>query len=359
MTGNRVKPASYSIYAPLRFEVTRPYAKDISYKLGNKYYKNKEEPLNIIMRELNIFLKAYLNIRGYEYSKILALSELPITEAYAYYFKGGRVIYDIHSSLIHALAHTDVDKLTLSTIPTIQQSFYLHFGEIGDILPECGSIEGAYVSWVTYATTRTLQVCLVKSKTSSLPVQMTNIMDEMPTVFHIDVSETGKLISDQIEERIADKAEQTKDFKLDEQFKNATDRGIRILTTTFSKLVVNCLFYLQAAQDDVEERWDDRAPYDLVNQSLNAVKIGTRNTADRTLTNQDYIKIKLVGRKFARTMPTDSTKGEGGHKSTHMRRGHFRNQAYGAEHSLRKIVFIPPMIINADDDDAPGRIYTS
>lgn len=123
------------------------------------------------------------------------------------------------------------------------------------------------------------------------------------------------------------------------------------------QLIVNAIFYLEAMPNDVEEDWESAAPRELVEQ-LSAEKAGTRKTAENTLTANGYIKVKYVGRYYARTYEAQQFVAAGSQKTTHFRRGHFTRQPYGPKSSLRKKIFIAPMVINATRaGESPGRVY--
>ena len=122
-------------------------------------------------------------------------------------------------------------------------------------------------------------------------------------------------------------------------------------------LVVNCLLYLGVAPEDSREQWDDRADTTLVEQATSAEKPGTRKTAERTLANKGYVKIRLIGHQFAASAAGQAFGESGRTVATHFRRGHFRNQPYGPERSLHKVIFIPPVVVNPGQSDPPGRIY--
>jgi hypothetical protein len=122
-------------------------------------------------------------------------------------------------------------------------------------------------------------------------------------------------------------------------------------------LVVNCLLYLGVAPEDQEDGWSDTADPHLVEQAKSGLKPGTRKTAERTLVNQGYIKVKFIGHQFASSTEGQEFGQSGRTVATHFRRGHFRNQPYGPERSMRKVIFIPPVVVNQGQGDVPGRIY--
>ncbi|MCT9633885.1 hypothetical protein NOX73_32960, partial [Pseudomonas aeruginosa] len=69
------------------------------------------------------------------------------------------------------------------------------------------------------------------------------------------------------------------------------------------------------------------------------------------------VKIRYVGHQFASTAAGQGLGEIGRSVATHFRRGHFRSQPYGPERSLRKVIFIPPVVVNPGQSELPGRIY--
>jgi len=49
-----------------------------------------------------------------------------------------------------------------------------------------------------------------------------------------------------------------------------------------------------------------------------------------------------------------------GHVASHWRRGHWRNQAHGPARSLRKLIWVMPVLVGAnhrDDEPVTGHLY--
>jgi hypothetical protein len=125
------------------------------------------------------------------------------------------------------------------------------------------------------------------------------------------------------------------------------------------QLIVNTLFYLSAMPEDIRDDWESDVPQAQRDQ-LNAEKTGTRKAAENFLANQGYVKVKMVGQQYAESANAIAVSDEissGRSVSMHLRRGHFRNQPYGPKHSLRKTVFIAPIVVNLGKGEAAGRIY--
>lgn len=128
------------------------------------------------------------------------------------------------------------------------------------------------------------------------------------------------------------------------------------------QLIVNTLFYLAAEPEDVHEGWAADAPISIIEQAQNAsAKPGTRKSAENSLKNMGYLKVRYVGKRYGESSGAHGI-GEavatGRLLATHIRRGHFRRQPYGPENALRKTIFVAPVVVNANrSGDSPGRIY--
>jgi len=75
---------------------------------------------------------------------------------------------------------------------------------------------------------------------------------------------------------------------------------------------------------------------------------------------QGYVRVRFVGRHYAESAGAKAVSeamGTGRTMPTHLRRGHFRNQPYGPERSLRRTVFIAPIVVNPGKGEPAGRIY--
>jgi len=94
-------------------------------------------------------------------------------------------------------------------------------------------------------------------------------------------------------------------------------------------------------------------------QTERSASAAKRGVADKSLAESGYTKIRFVGERYA-VSPEAQAVAEaicaGRTLATHMRRGHFRHQPYGTERALRKVIFIPPVLVNPGQE-MPGKIY--
>lgn len=375
MASQRVTPTQHSIYAPLRYEVTRPFAVMVGTSFSVRGQGSLKKRHQYLVSELMPQIQYAMASLGTQPGPGPGQAEIANIQVFGGFLRGGRVIYDFHKQLTTALLSTDIDSIPVSAIPRPSQSLYIHFGLPDGSPDEKQSPEGAFVSWedmpdeparmmVDFTTRNQFDEVIFWHKESGDP--MTGVT--------IDVSDSSKGIVQAMEDSVEAIVAQNEKFL--EQQKTMEAEMIEKYGEIFSipspitnlradlpllrigiALVVNCLLFLGAAPEDVSERWDDRAPADLVHQAEHGEKPGTRKTAERTLSNRDYLKVRLAGHQFAESVAGSWQDDTGRSVVTHFRRGHFRNQAHGPEHSLRKLVFIPPVVVNPGQGDAPGRIY--
>lgn len=356
---SHVTPTSYSTYAPLRYEVTRPYSKKLAKTAATiMFHHGRNMAKRIFNGELWGLLRKKVQIENhFEF----ATNESRYLEAYAHFYGAGRVLYDFSSGLTSALLSTDASKIPLDTIKFPSDSFYIHFGDV--VWPEGypANIEGVFVSNIKDDNSnRYIGYQPIKKKQFSFPFYM-DVNDEA------DVSNFNICLDHGVRNLEAYEAEEQADFEgfihklnaycedesLSEYFGlNGLDAR---KNAAIAKIVINCLLYINAVPTDVEEIWDDRAPREIVERAVTSEKEGVRASAARTLENQDYLKVRLIGKKFVYATPKDHR--ESSKKATHIRHGHFRNQAYGRDWAEHRVIFIPPVLINPDADEIPGRIY--
>ncbi len=109
------------------------------------------------------------------------------------------------------------------------------------------------------------------------------------------------------------------------------------------RLVLNALAFLKVYPEQATSAWTDRAPERLVQQALNGTETEKRRALSK-LWALGHLPVKVLGHEFAR--PKEGT-GQG--PAPHWRQGHWRHQAHGPGYSLRKLIWIQPMLVAAPD----------
>ncbi|MHD0644872.1 hypothetical protein ACYPKM_04545 [Pseudomonas aeruginosa] len=280
-------------------------------------------------------------------------------DQYLAFKHSGRQIYDFHRNLTAALVLTDIEKISLSKIDMPSSSFYFHFGDVDWPSGYPSDLEGVLIRPCVEDGRKALFIAPISKWKYTMPVHMTDPSSIDGSEFKIDLNLAGDDLDSYLKEVWEDESELMGGMYYHDSLGVKRNLGFDPVSpnirASILRVVVNCLLFLSAVKDDIVEAWDDRAPKELAMRAISADKDGARKTAERTLQNQDYIKVKLVGTKYAHAQEAHEHTAHG--KAPHIRRGHFRNQAYGKEWAMHRVVFIPPMVINHDAGDIPGRIF--
>jgi hypothetical protein len=141
------------------------------------------------------------------------------------------------------------------------------------------------------------------------------------------------------------------DYDLD--FYNST---VELLTNTIN-LVINCMLYLSQPKEnfDIEEKYPSNLPHNFDKKLKFAKTAKEQKKLDVKIDKLGFTKIKYVGQSFRRNnqiLFSDPS------VQSHWRRGHWRNQKYGEKLSLRKTIWIMPIIVNQEKGQPKkGHIY--
>lgn len=368
MASQLVVPTSYSIYAPLRFEVTRKYSRKAADTLCTLAGKEGDWPLRERLRksayEVN---KKYMDSGQVSIKSFLREVENLI--AYVEFSSCGRIIYDFHKSLTNALLLTDVDKIAFDEVPFPLDNFYLHFGDMNWPDNPDSELEGIYVSKKNCIVGTEKNWCFtpIYKNQFSVPLHLkddiearNSVLEFSPSEILVGINEYCQSIADQTNQFYNDMEacsphEDLAHLEVMREW-SIRDRGNPKENSMITKLAINCMLYLAAAPDDEVIEWDERAPSKLVHQATHSEKSGARLTAENTLNNLYYLKIRKIGEHFAHLSGLTGEHNSG-RKISHIRKGHFRYQAFGHEWKEHRTIFIAPQIIHPEDPGMPGRIY--
>jgi len=371
----RMTTSASSRYAPLRYEATRPFALRLGTRFMLHARQGVKERLRFLQRDLLPDIRRELNQLGTQRGPGPGQAEISNTQVFGYYHGAGKIIFDFHKSLTSALLETDVESIPLSAITAPADSVYLHFGAGTGLALEDDTIEGAFVTWTRYPGEEPRMIVdFVSAGQFADPYFWLREEGEPMTGCSIVLSDPSRGVIQALEASTAEIIERNREVlaglketerQLAEQYGEVVSipspitrlgQNLPLLKQGLA-LVVNCLLYLGVAPEDREDGWSDTADPHLVEQAKSGLKPGTRKTAERTLANQGYIKVKFIGHQFASSTEGQEFGQSGRTVATHFRRGHFRNQPYGPERSMRKVIFIPPVVVNPGQGEAPGRIY--
>lgn len=372
--GNKVKTTRNSRYAPIRYEATRPYAMRLGKLHMAEAEKGEARRMAFVQKDLLPLLIREIQQLGNPPGPGPGQAEILNVQIYGGYQDGGRIIFDVRNELSRSLLATDSTEIPCDAVVFPARSFYLQFGPGTGLRDHGLEIEGAFVQHL--AEDKAMVIDLVPAGAFSykafwqLPMgeQMTGIRVDLdnpsePVSAALDrsidnVMARNRAIFDQIAEIERQLAEQYGEVvRVPSPVENLADK--RDLLHSALQLVLNTLFFLAAESEDVQEDWEEEAPAEFIAQ-LHSEKFGTRKTAENNLANQGYVRVRFVGRHYAESAGAKAVSeamGTGRTMPTHLRRGHFRNQPYGPERSLRRTVFIAPIVVNPGKGEPAGRIY--
>ena len=123
------------------------------------------------------------------------------------------------------------------------------------------------------------------------------------------------------------------------------------------QLVVNALCYVAAYPEDIDTVWPEGTPDSLKQKALHG-KGKEQMRAKSKLTALGYVPVHICGKRVAEQRTHRGIPAHG-HVATHWRRGHWRNQVHGPARSLRKLIWVMPVVVGSKHADEPeaGHVY--
>lgn len=312
------------------------------------------------------------------------------------FYKGGRNIFSINPFMVDLLKKTEVGNIRLRDIKLPYNSVYFHFEPIADIIFPLESLEHKHN--IEYALQDLEKHYLLDGAFVTMENDHT-----------LDITLTFIDLKDQFKEKVGittdyrfPAVQYTLDFSmwqsesgfshsLDTTFDKATvcfadiwdaegDPGeltygeLRALTKQKEKcyqseweeyvlmdkalrLIVNCICYLNSVDQDIEIGATQRDADDILKQLSKIKKTQLVNKLKQKLSRFPYSKIHFCGNKLQEQfkLTNDTTEVD-----PHWRRGHWRNQPFGASLSQTKLIWIRPTIVRKDKGlPEVGHIYES
>ena len=343
-----IKINNLSIYAPIRYEATRPY----SVLFGKRFIANdrqgERQRIQFVQGELLELLRTAVKKLGYVNGPGPVQSEIVNVQVFGYFQANGKIIFDVAKSLTQSLLLTDTEDIPCSELVFPASGFYLHFGSGTGLVDEGLEIQGAFVTLLPKRLLVDLVPCSFgQSEFFSFP------MGEPLIGISMDISDGTKTVvqalTDSINEVLLNNARIfTEIEKLEAQLIKQHGESLKVpapverlaekgsILKKGLSLVVNTLFYLAAEPSDSVETWGQDTPTETLSSLAVAEKQGTKKTIENTLIKAGYVKVRYVGGRFAASKEAcevGESVSTGRVLATHIRRGHFRRQSYGQEHS--------------------------
>lgn len=340
-----------SPYAPIRYEATRAFApREFDIDASGR----KSLPFNQIY--------AAAEKAGVSPTSNNVLYEKYWAEQFSQFCMAGRTIYDVKPGLLSALAQTDIEDVPCGLLSP--PSCYIHVGcpDVRSALtPHSISkeMDGAYVRPLDLPRPMIGVFIVTKAIFCEKAFHRSRDSTVEKAAFLIDIADPALPLNQAIRNACSLNANALKVPQGCDDIGKFRDDQCAICVRVLS-LLVAAILYLSTDQSDVEQGWQEGVPPSLLEKYTSARSINLRQTADRAITHDGYVKVYHTGRKFAASAEGASyisAMREGRLVSTHLRRGHLRRQRHGEAHSLTKIIWIPPVIINEGQTPTRGHIH--
>lgn len=389
-------------YHPERFKAFHACAESVG-----KIYRHKvdgqsgmltldllNELMNVVIGEMNDKTMHYprkLTLNAPSASLVME-SLQTLATAYGRYVQAGRQIMDFPSALVEMLAKTDVDDIPLDTIKMPFAAQYLHFGPQADLELEPGwLVDGAYVEgrgeagdlrftvtavptdrslsrlWFVYPEPEYTQDLVGDYRKMDLATAIDTVLSDRLVGLNESVGKPGGDITEQLQSDMAAVgAEMPDDLRvLDVSPRLAKERLEQVnrrhpVYRSALQLVVNALCYLTAYPDDIMSVWPEGTPLSL-KEKADSGRGKEAMRAKSKLAALGYVPVHVCGKRIEeqRNRIGIATL-DHGHVASHWRRGHWRNQVHGPGRSLRKLIWVMPVLVGAshrDDEPGAGHLY--
>ncbi|TCT15218.1 hypothetical protein EDC51_106129 [Bibersteinia trehalosi] len=350
---SKISITERSNYGPIRFEARYSFLNDM-FNVARKKIVNRE-------KDSYKFVGNWIekNLDGNNLELILNV------EVFTRFLASGKIIYELDPSLFKALVLTDVDNIPCSLFNLAYNTFYIQLGGYSNVF------DGVYIDkWSSSEDVNgnedSIDLVFVYKNYAKKKVSINNFFEEKLNIVTLDISDPNAMIKDVFQDEIMSSFymhyliskernmlddEQTQIFLQKEQSEN---NEMALLLP----LIVNLILYISSYNSDVINDWSSDTPKEKISKLQKTTNSAEQKNVENGLLDAGYSKVKYLGKNFAKSKEATlllKTLEGGRTLSTHFRRGHFRNQHYGKNNSLRKIIFIAPTVVN-EGGEIQGRI---
>jgi|GEM_PF-2163105 len=322
--------------------------------------------------------------------------ETSVSKAIVQFHRNGRNIFSLSPFLITLLNKTDVGNVRFEDVKLPYNSIYLHFGGLDSIELPIDHIEHKHdIPYHLQDMDKRYFLdgaFVTRNKDFSLEIELTFIDDKdnfnekiaitrdfrFPTVkFSLDFNEydqenhtlkmkegatfdnsticfcdTWEPDGDPSEIKYSEMHELLKkpeDFEYESEFQeyDLFDRSL--------SLIVNSLCYLNYVDNDIEISTTNPQATQLLKELRQTKKTREQQKIKEKLAKHSYSKIHYFGSKVESEYKVTES---GIELESHWRRGHWRNQPFGSELQMRKLIWIKPTIVRKDKGNPKiGHVY--
>lgn len=316
-------------------------------------------------------------------------SELTLVTAYGRFVQAGRQIMDFPPGLTEMFTKTDIDDMRLDSLKMPYASQYLYFGREAEIELEPGwLVEGAYVESrgdagdIRFTITAVPNDPFLSTRWNDHPepcytqdfVQHYRSMDIATAIDYVLAENRRDLnkraaaedrdITQQAQDAFAQRGEELpENIHLVDVSSSMSKKRIALSNQRHPaylaalRLVVNALCYVTAYSDDIATVWPAGTP-EALKQKAMLGKGKEVMRAKSKLASLGYVPVHICGQRIAEQRQIAQSNRSHG-RAVHWRRGHWRNQAHGAGRAFRKLIWVMPSIIGAEEEgaDTLGHLY--
>ncbi|MCX6924100.1 MAG: hypothetical protein NT154_12955 [Verrucomicrobia bacterium] len=285
------------------------------------------------------------------------IDQIHLLREHVFFKESGRNIIHVEPVLCELFANTDVDDVILTDLKWPYDRFYVHYGNASRIAYSIHSVVGAYVhihfeqDYKPGRAPLNIDLSVVthtddkhRDRSDSFLARVSN-----------DPTHHISLIADP-GERAIDALHWSQNAVLSDKFSHDDDKNWTSVYPNIARLIINTLCFVTAPGSDIVEARPDDTPARLLKQSSETDGGASRRRAISKLDSMGYSSIRICGRDLQRKYK--DALGEHAGPRPHWRRGHWRHQRHGMGLSLRKLVWIKPVLVAKDKGDpSQGHIY--
>jgi len=399
-TAEKPAPPLYR-YHPERFKAYRDYAEPVG-----KLYRQRVDPATGMLtidqlNEIAQHMSIEMNQRSLRFPRkrkeshpqpsLVIEAEETLATAYGRFVQAGRQIIDFPPALTEMLAETDIDDIPLNSINLPYASQYLYFGPQPslEIEPDW-LVDGAYVEqrgasgdvrftvtavpheqalsaqWYLFPEVEYTQDFVGEFRSMDLATAIDTVLSSRLAELMKRRAGTGGDITATLEEAATESG-------------MALPAGVSVVDVSPTlaavrdditrrrhpvykaalQLVVNALCYVAAYPEDIDTVWPEGTPDSLKQKALHG-KGKEQMRAKSKLTALGYVPVHICGKRVAEQRTHQGIPAHAhGSVATHWRRGHWRNQVHGPARSLRKLIWVMPVVVGSRHADEPeaGHVY--
>lgn len=304
------------------------------------------------------------------------------------WYKGGRNIFSFSKELLQLLEKTDVNDITYQSFHLPFDNFYISLRPLEIPVSKDSNkiVEGVYVSIDRLAMKKSDPEDNTSDFLFAISFDFVGDFEEFKMKYHDKIWDSAGdgiggvnfwqyafyFIENDNEKilTIEDAIKDVKEIFKFSYFPENKDELINIHLDAYNyqldfiektcRVLVNCLLYLSLPREslDINKNYPSDLPYNFNKKLSFAKSDNTKKKIENKISNYGYSKINFVGNSFKNLK--NQNKITNGELPTHWRRGHWRNQLYGENHKVSKLIWIKPTIVNKHKGDATkGHIYTT